>query len=242
MAIENFRVFNPNLLAQVPYMTSPSVEFITTARLVLSYVYNDRYLGCQWQDIVNACCQPEQLNEDLLNKLSQLSDVYLIDAMIQANPLERYAALQNDPIEAEFFQVICSILDVETRIFNEQFKLRQLADRLHHQKDHYGHFTAGLKQSVEYMSKQQRGYVTASIRNQPKPIYAQRRQRSQSQNKIHVKKPSMTQSKDLTSNNLSVVDSVETRLAKLPIEKRIELKRLRAEVEKYAAAMSKNHE
>ena len=80
-ATQQIRLFNPHLLEYIYDMQAPSAEFITTARLVLAYVYDDRFLKCSWQDIVDACAQPVNLNDDLLMKLSQLSDVYLIDTM-----------------------------------------------------------------------------------------------------------------------------------------------------------------
>ena len=68
--------------------------------------------------------------------------------MCQANPLEQFSSLQNDKVENEFFQVICGILDLETRIYSQQLQLRNLAEKIHNTKDFYAKFAIGITQSV----------------------------------------------------------------------------------------------
>ena len=128
-AARNFHVFDEELLKHLPQLY-PSAELITTARLILAYIYGDEFLQCQWQDIIVAFSNTERLNEDLRAKVAQLSDIYLIDAIYQANPLHSFKSLQGNKVENNFLQVICSIESFEVKIFKKQCQLRKIANKL----------------------------------------------------------------------------------------------------------------
>ena len=75
--------FEKKTLEAVASMQNPSAATITIGRMVMSYVYGERWLKCQWEEFAAHIMYDDKLfNENFLAAAQKLNNVQLVERLV----------------------------------------------------------------------------------------------------------------------------------------------------------------